>query len=1515
MRMTTLPSTPTGFLGLTPIGSVTLGGAEITAFDPASGRAFVTSTGGLQVVDMSNPAAPVPIGTIPVATLSAAGGDVTSVAARDGIVAVAVPDAVKTNPGVVVFLDAATGAVLNSVAVGALPDMVTFTPDGTKLLVANEGEPLTEAGVTTDPVGSISIVDLSGGVAAATVTTAGFEAFEAQKDALAAAGVRFDPGKTAAQAFEPEYIAVSPDGSFALVTLQENNALARLDLATGEVAAIIPLGTKDFSRPENAGDFSDRDAPGASNDGIIKIRPEPVEGLWQPDAIASFAAGGQTYFVTANEGDAYEPFGSATRGDTVRVGSAALDPALVAAIVDADPDDAYASEADIKNSANLGRLNVSTFGDTDGDGDLDRLIAYGGRSFSIRDAAGNLVFDSGSLMERAIAELTPALFNANDGVAEEFDRRSDDKAMEPEGITVGEIGGRTYAFVALERAGGGVMAFDITDPANVTFETYARREGDISGEGIIFVPAAQSPTGKDLVILSSEVSGTVTLFEAAQKAADGPGGEGADSLSGSVLADTLEGNGGDDTLAGGAGDDSLDGGAGADVAVIATDAAQSTIAETGKGVFTVTGPQGTDTLSGVEAVRFNDALVELAGSTTFTLQLLHFADGEAGLLASRTAPNLAALVDAFDDDYANTLILAGGDNYIPGPFLAAGTDPSVGAVHGRGTNPGAADIEIHNRIGVQASTVGNHEFDLGTNAFADVLSDAAFPYLSANLDYSGDAALAGRYTETVGTGGLEAAAGQAGRLVPSTTITTNGEVIGLVGVTTQILENISSTGGVEVKGFAGDGSEANDMALLAAQLQPVIDDLIAQGVNKIILMAHLQQIQFEQQLAPLLSGVDIILAAGSNTRLGDGTDEAVAFPGHAADFAGPYPIVTTGADGGTTLIVNTDNEYTYLGRLVVEFDAEGRIIPGSLDPAVNGAYAATAENVAAAWGVGVDELGATAFAEGTKGAAVAEITEAVQAVINAKDGTVFGYTEVYLEGERNLVRNQETNLGNLSADANIAAAAEALGEGVPIGSLKNGGGIRAQIGAVDVATGEKLPPVANPAAGKPAGAISQLDIENALRFDNKLMVFDTTPAGLKAILEHGAGLAPNSGGYPQIGGLRFSYDPDLPAGSRIQNIALVDADGRVVARLVENGAVAAGAPETISMVSLGFTANGGDGYPVKANASNFRYLLTDGTVSGPVDEALDFTAAGTYAALGLTADRILGEQKALQDYLQAEHATPETAFDAADTPASGDLRIQNLNARGDAVFGGEETAGTNRPETFEGTAGDDTISAGGGADTVSGGEGDDDLSGDNGRDLLSGGAGDDTLSGGAAADTLEGGAGDDLLDGGDAGDVLRGGEGEDTLNGGDGLDRLEGGAGDDLLRGGNGRDTLEGGAGEDTLIGGAGADSLSGGEGADLFRFLEAGEGRARVADFAAGEDLVQLSAAGFGGGLAEGLDLGATGRFVAGGRATEAFGQFLYRDGRLFWDADGTGDGARVVVAVFEGAPALTASDLVVIG
>jgi 2',3'-cyclic-nucleotide 2'-phosphodiesterase (5'-nucleotidase family) len=663
----------------------------------------------------------------------------------------------------------------------------------------------------------------------------------------------------------------------------------------------------------------------------------------------------------------------------------------------------------------------------------------------------------------------------------------------------------------------------------------------------------------------------------------------------------------------------------------------------------------------------------LAIPTTFTLQLLHYSDSEAGFLAPQTAPYLAALVDGFDNLYANTLILAGGDNYIASPFLNGGTDLSVrdelNAVTGSSINLDAStnhpiaavDIGIHNVIGVEASTIGNHEFDLGPRIFRDAFMPgsvvgwvgAQFPYLSSNLDFSADVDLKSRFTDTTASPGLEQASTLKGRIAPSAVVIEGEEKIGLVGATTQLLEQISSTGGVEVKGFAGDGAEVDDMELLASQLQPVIDDLISQGVNKVILMAHLQLITNEIALAPLLRGVDIILSAGSHTRLGDANDVAVAFPSHAANFANTYPLLAKGADGGTILIVNTDNEYTYLGRLVVDFDEQGQIIVESLDINQNGAYAATAATVAEVWNVSESDLSTTAFAEGTKGEAVQDLTEAVQAVVNSKDGQIWGYGDVYLEGERSIMRSEETNLGNLTADANLAYAKSI--DSTVVLSLKNGGGIRSQIGSIDPLTGEKKPTAANPSANKPEGAISTLDIEYSLRFNNSLSLVTVSASQLKSMLEHGVSSYPNQGRFPQVSGMAFSFDPSRPEGSRIVNLTIEDASGSDLDVVVRDGQIVGDPNRTFRMVTLYFIANGGDGYPTPTDPAVNRVDL--------YNPEAPFTGAATFSGDGT-------EQDVLAEYLAATHGSSATAYNQADTVSSLDQRIQNLAVRGDSVVDG-----------------------------------------------------------------------------------------------------------------------------------------------------------------------------------------------------------------------------------------------------
>ena len=507
--------------------------AEIVGHDPESQRLFVINGGNktVDILDISDPTRPDLTDTIDVSEDLKESGGVNSVAVRDGVVAVAVEHDDKQMPGWVAFYDT-SGTFLNSIGAGALPDMLTFTRNGSYVLVANEGEP--DDTYTVDPEGSISIVDIRDGVMNATVAHADFSGFD---DAAAdAAGVRTPQpyGATVAQDLEPEYIATSHDSRTAWVTLQENNALAIVDIRSATVTGLVGLGCKDHSLDNSGLDASNRDD-------AINIATWPVCGLYMPDALTAYRSRGTTWLVTANEGDGREYGFDATSDnecgqvnpaweyndedevcityiDESRIGKARLDLP------------GYDDEAtgELQEDENLGRLKfVTTEGDSGGDGTYEELYTFGARSFTVWDTAGNIVFDSGDEFEQVTASLIPDDFNSTNDENDSFDDRSDDKGPEPEGVVIGRVRGETYAFVGLERVGG-IMIYNVTDPTRAGYVDYVNNRnfdadadtpeaGDLGPEGLLFIKAGDSPNGKPMLVVGNEVSGTTTLFEIISK--------------------------------------------------------------------------------------------------------------------------------------------------------------------------------------------------------------------------------------------------------------------------------------------------------------------------------------------------------------------------------------------------------------------------------------------------------------------------------------------------------------------------------------------------------------------------------------------------------------------------------------------------------------------------------------------------------------------------------------------------------------------------------------------------------------------------------------------------------------------------------------------------------------------------------------------------------------------------------------------------------------------------------------
>jgi hypothetical protein len=526
--------------------------AEIVAFHPESQSAFITvdtttqkssfrrvSLAGLPTSALASPttAANLTAGatTDVAADLLANGGfvagGVQSLDVSGNLLAIAVQASVKTDNGRIAFyrLDTSGAAsFLTSVEVGALPDGVAFSPDGKFLVVANEGELPTgfNPASPVDPEGTISLIPiLNGTPVVADAKTLDFKEFNVggARHADLPRDVRIGrPGATVAQDLEPEFVTIAEDSKTAYVTLQENNAIAVVDLQNQRISKIIAMGFKDHGLDRNKLAPSDRYVDGTTTLPTAPPTLKSYPGLYgipMPDGIATFFHQGKTYLITANEGDDRDDFLPVGSKETSRISALNLDAT------------AFPTAAALKGNADLGRLTVIAksakladgsavnLGDTDGDADYDKLYALGSRSFSILEAgSGTTVFDSGSDIERIVYK------DANDDAsnrlsllqADQLLGRLDNKGPEPESVVVGTVRGQTYAFIGVERASG-ILVYNVSEPSRPRFVQYIRNtatlaEGDISPEGMKFVPANKSPNGKALLMVGYEVSGSMAVF-------------------------------------------------------------------------------------------------------------------------------------------------------------------------------------------------------------------------------------------------------------------------------------------------------------------------------------------------------------------------------------------------------------------------------------------------------------------------------------------------------------------------------------------------------------------------------------------------------------------------------------------------------------------------------------------------------------------------------------------------------------------------------------------------------------------------------------------------------------------------------------------------------------------------------------------------------------------------------------------------------------------------------------------
>ncbi|GIP59580.1 choice-of-anchor I family protein [Paenibacillus woosongensis] len=947
-------------IGSYQVGSTNKDGgvAEIVKYNKGNGRFYLVNGSSnppsLDIVKLAGGVL-TKEKTIQVKELAESGGfqygDLTSVDvhAETKRIALAVQEADAAKAGKILVMDE-DGNLLTTYEAGVQPDMLLFTPDGRYILTADEGEPRL-AGI--DPEGSVTIVD----TLTEEVTHVKFDDPAVIDDlvhirgASGADGSITGPGNKADALFdlEPEYIALSSDGETAYVSLQENNAIAEVDIAARTVTAVRGLGVKDLNDPANSLDLV--------KDGTIKLENVPFFGQYMPDGIAAYDFGGQTYLFTANEGDVTEWPGR-VNGTTLGKLRTRLNPGSAA--------------AQFLESKGTVYEKVEVAGDMGN----DEVYLYGGRSFSIWNAADmRLVYDSGSDFEQITAQRLPDYFNSSNSKTEKDDR-SGKKGPEPEYVSVGRVGDKVFAFIGLERIGG-VMTYDVTDPAAPEFVNYtntrdfgAGLDTDTGPEGLEFIPAPDSPTGRPLLLVANEVGGTVAVLELEVTKV---------TLNKTDLRLHLGGAGEKLTAA-------VDAVGVGQVGVKWTSSNPGIAAVNGDGLVTPV-TAGSAEVTAISEDGYGMAIAKVtvseAAAADWKLTVMHTNDTHAHL--ADVARRGTLVREIREETAGNSLLVDAGDVFSGDLYFTKWL--------------GLADLAFMNQLQYDAMTFGNHEFDRGTAVLAEFVSQAQFPLVSSNIDFSKDNHMAPwiRSPKTMRAGAFQAA-GDAG-VYPYVVFDVNGKRVGVMGLTTEDTKETSSPG-------------KNVAFLPAAEAAAeTVKAMEQEGIQIIIALSHLGYSR-DKQLAGAVDGIDLIVGGHTHTKL----DE---------------PEIILNSDGGAPTVIVQANEWgKYLGRVDLYFDRNGVVLTGA---------GQTSGRL-----IPVDS-------QVEEDRELKAMLEPYNAELDVLKKQVIGNAGVVLDGERDHVRSRETNLGNLIADGLLAKAKALKNADI---ALTNGGGIRASIDEGEITMGE-----------------------------------------------------------------------------------------------------------------------------------------------------------------------------------------------------------------------------------------------------------------------------------------------------------------------------------------------------------------------------------------------------------------------------------------------------------------------------